>query len=243
MKILLKKVIPLKIISLYRELKNSKKKSIFWGKTVEETFNYIFETNHWSSNMSFSGTGSHEVQTELIVKEISSLLESKDIKSVLDIPCGDFNWMKKVNLGEKIYIGADIVNELIKKNKINYGVEGQVEFEKINLICDPLPQSDIIINRDCLVHLSFADIHKSLQNIKSSGCKYLLTTTFPDHTFNDDIVTGDWRTLNLENKPFKFPSPIVLINENCTEGNGRYSDKSLGLWRIDDIYLPEKIYK
>jgi hypothetical protein len=63
----------------------------------------------------------------------------------------------------------------------------------------------------------------------------LLTTTFPEHDQNSDIVDGDWRLLNLQRAPFLFPGPLRLINERCTEADGAYDDKSLGLWRIDSI--------
>ena len=72
-------------------------------------------------------------------------------------------------------------------------------------------------------------------NIKRSRILYLLTTTFPDCEENEDITTGDWRLLNLERPPFNLPPPIQLINEGCSESNGKYSDKSLGLWLIEDI--------
>ena len=52
---------------------------------------------------------------------------------------------------------------------------------------------------------------------------------------NIDIVTGDWRPLNLERPPFGFPPAHELINEQCSEGNGAFRDKSLGLWRIADL--------
>jgi hypothetical protein len=63
----------------------------------------------------------------------------------------------------------------------------------------------------------------------------LLTTTFPAAADNEDIVTGDWRVLNLECSPFDFPPPMELLNEGCTEAGGRFADKSLGLWRIADL--------
>jgi hypothetical protein len=93
----------------------------------------------------------------------------------------------------------------------------------------------MIIVRDCLVHLSYEDINSAIKNIKSSGSKYLLTTTFTNYHLNHDIVTGDWRPLNLQEKPFNFSSPILVINENCTEGNGEYKDKSMAMWDISKV--------
>jgi hypothetical protein len=53
---------------------------------------------------------------------------------------------------------------------------------------------------------------------------------------NADLIGDDiWRPLNLELPPFNFPKPVKLINEQCTEGNGEYTDKHLGLWFLDEV--------
>jgi len=101
------------------------------------------------------------------------------------------------------------------------------------LIEDHLPSADLILCRDCLVHLSYDDIRNALKNICSSNIRYLLTTTFPNRE-NRDIETGQWRPLNLEAHPFFLPKPIAVINENCSESKGAYSDKSLALWDLSE---------
>jgi hypothetical protein len=133
------------------------------------------------------------------------------------------------------YIGADIVEELIKKNINLYLEQSNRKFMVLDLITDPLPVCDIIIVRDCLVHLSYDNINLAIKNIKLSGCKYLLTTSFTNREENKDIVTGDWRPINLEKSPFNFPPPILVINENCAEVNGIYKDKSMALWEINTL--------
>jgi hypothetical protein len=104
---------------------------------------------------------------------------------------------------------------------------------RLNLCADPLPEADLIFTRDCLVHLSFADIAKAVANVKASGATWWLTTTFPGCTQNRDIFTGDWRKVNLQLPPFNFPPPERLISEQCTQPHGE--DKSLGLWRVADL--------
>ena len=205
------------------------------NKTTNEVFTKIYENNHWKSSESVSGAGSELEQTKSLRKNLEKILNDMKITSVLDIPCGDFRWMQKVDLSKIDYIGADIVEELIKINKEQYKEKSNFKFMVLNLIKEPLPKSDIIIIRDCLVHLSNADIFAAMNNIKSSGCKYLLTTTFPNHHLNSDITTGAWRTINLQEKPFNLPSPILIINENCTEGNREYKDKSMALWELSEI--------
>ena len=143
--------------------------------------------------------------------------------------------MRHVNLGVKKYTGVDIVAALIAEDQARYGSACR-EFQCQDLIRDPLPEADVILCRDCLVHLNFRDAKKVLENFKRSGSRYLLTTTFTGREANEDL-TGSmvWRTLNLERAPFNLPPPLRLINENCTEGGGAFADKSLGLWRLDDL--------
>jgi hypothetical protein len=78
-----------------------------------------------------------------------------------------------------------------------------------------------------------------LLNLKQSKITYLLTTTFSDRIENKDIVTGDWRTLNLEIAPFNFPKPSQLFNEHCTEAQGAFADKCLGLWKVENVNLED----
>lgn len=65
------------------------------------------------------------------------------IKTLLDIPCGDLNWMKKVNLSDIDYIGADIVEELIETNIDQFKERTNFKFKVLNLINDCLPTCDM----------------------------------------------------------------------------------------------------
>ena len=232
MNIKIKKVLPKVIIKIYHNISVYLK---YKNKTTQEIFTTIYNDNHWKSNESISGGGSELEQTNTVIKEINIILKSYSIKSILDIPCGDFNWMRFVDLAETKYIGADIVDKLILNNSNSYSINEQIDFKVINLITDKLPKVDLVITRDCLVHLSFKDIFTSIANIKNSKSKYLLTTTFTNRQNNIDIITGSWRTLNLEIAPFNFPKPIALFIENCTEDNGNFSDKAMALYNIEDI--------
>jgi len=207
---------------------------ILKNKSTIDVFSEIYKTNAWGGDPDTrSGAGSNLEETKKISEELPKLIEKYNISSVLDIPCGDFYWMKHVELGSVQYTGADIVSEIIEQNKKHE--KNNIRFEQLNLIEDVLPAVDLVLVRDCLVHLSYNDIFKSLANICKSGSKYLLTTTFTDRTKNKDIATGLWRTLNFQAAPFKFPEPIRIIREECQLGDGGYKDKALGLWKIEDI--------
>ena len=123
---------------------------------------------------------------------------------------------------------------IISHNRKKHGSAAR-EFAVMDITAGPLPDADLLFCRDCMVHLSNDDALKALGAIRRSGIRYLLATTFTECDMNGDIVTGDWRIINLEKAPFNLPPPLELVNEHCTEGGGTYADKSLGLWRVADL--------
>ena len=205
---------------------------------LREKFAAVYEKNMFRGRVSRSGEGSDKVQTAVIRRELPRLVQELGIKTFLDAPCGDWYWMREVNLPVERYIGLDIVEALVEKNQTAFGC-GNVCFQCTNLAGGDLPKADLVFSRDCLVHLSFADSLKIIANFKRTGAKYLLATTFTDRTRNEDLGDSFWRPLNMQLAPFNFPEAIRLINEGCTEGNNLFQDKCLGLWRLQDIDLPE----
>ncbi len=183
---------------------------------------------------SLSGPGSSLMHTAELRQQLPVMMQEIGARSLLDAPCGDFNWMKHVVLGIDQYTGVDVIPSLIAQNQKNFGGPKR-SFMVRDVAHQELPAADVVMCRDCLVHFSNADIFRALRNFKNSGSKYLLTTTFTQVQANSDIATGDWRPLNLQRTPFNLPPPMRILNEKCTEGGGKYRDKSLALWKLDDI--------
>jgi hypothetical protein len=201
-------------------------------------FRHALTTNHWAGPESRSGPGASLDQTAVIRQRLPEVMRQLGVRTFLDLPCGDFSWMSTVDLGDLRYIGGDFLPELIAENTRRHA-SSRREFRVLDLLASPLPKADLVLCRDCLVHLSFSDIARAVANLRASGITWLLTTTFPDERGNEDIRTGDWRPLNLEAAPFMFPRPDELITEQCTESGGVFADKSLGLWLIDTLpHLP-----
>jgi len=201
------------------------------SKPTREVFEDIYQRKRWSGE-SFSGPGSDLEETRIVRKSLKEVTNRYNIESILDIPCGDWFWMQHVDLSDVRYTGADIVEKIVNQDQ-KYASEN-VSFRYLDLLTSDLPRHDLIFCRDCLVHFSYRDIRQALGNMVRSGSKYLLTTTFPDHR-NYDIVTGNWRPINLEDAPFRFPQPKLIINEECKTSNGRYQDKSLALWDLQEL--------
>ena len=228
MKKLLKMILPQPLKDFINELRGVKVK-----RTPQEVFTAYYKGNTWNSEESISGPGSEIEQTATIITEIPKLIGRFNICSILDIPCGDFNWMKQINLEGINYTGADIVEDLIARNNQKF----EHEFLTLDLTADKIPKKDMVLVRDCFVHLSNAMVFSALNNILLSESKYLLTTTFTDRKENVDIIVGDWRPINFQVPPFNFPKPLAVINENCTEEEGIYADKSLAIWSVSDLKL------
>jgi SAM-dependent methyltransferase len=207
------------------------------GMSPLEAFRHIHATNLWAGPESRSGLGAGDDQTAALRAQLPGLLARHGVRSLLDLPCGDGRWMAMVDLGDIRYLGADLLPELIAENARRYAPLGR-DFRVLDLLTSALPAMDLVLCRDCLVHLSFADIARAVANLRRSGSRWLLTTTFPAQDGNEDVTTGDWRPIDLQAAPFGWPAPEELLVEQCTEGDGLFADKSLGLWRLDALPEP-----
>lgn len=200
----------------------------------KEIFTEYFKNNTWQGKESVSGPGSDYEQTKYLIPELQILINSLEIKTMLDAPCGDFNWMKRLDLSKVKYFGADIVEELIDKNNRRYK-QKNISFSVIDIVKDKIPTVDLVMVRDCFVHLPNSDIMKALNNIKKSGSKYLLTTNFfwKNMPVNKDIKVGDWRRIDLTSAPFYFKHPEQIIIEGNIQSYDR--DKTMSLWLVEEI--------
>ncbi|HYV25564.1 MAG TPA: class I SAM-dependent methyltransferase [Pyrinomonadaceae bacterium] len=196
--------------------------------SIKTTFTRIYENNCWADPESVSGRGSTLARTEVIRHALPVLLESIGAKSLLDAACGDFNWMRHVDLSGIEYSGADVVPELVSRNCRLYGGKGK-SFAVLDITRDPLPEVDVILCRDCLIHLSSKHVRAAIANFKRSNSSFLLATTHTTITQNEDTQSGCGRLVNLQLSPFNFPPPLQLITEDAELG------KHLGLWSIEKL--------
>jgi len=209
----------------------------FAGLDLAQRFRRIHDTNLWGAARSTSGPGSELEATAVLRAELPLLFERLGIKSLLDAPCGDAGWINQAGLGVR-YAGVDIVPALVENLQAR-AAAGEIsgEYGLADIKRDALPRCDAVLCRDGLVHLSFANIGRAIDNFRASGAAWLIATTFPQWRLNADCEDGDWRALNFERAPFEWGPPVELLNENCQEAGGGWRDKSLGVWRLAEIGL------
>ena len=203
-------IINILLLNSYRKKKLTKE--ILSQKSIEEKFDKIYESNYWSDNQSRSGAGSSLKSTKNIRTHLPIIINKYNIKSIFDAPCGDLNWMsyilKELNID---YHGSDIVEKIIISNNEKFSND-KVTFSKKNIITDEFPNYDLMICRDLLFHFSYKNIFLFFNNFISSKIKYLLTTSNLNENknfTNTDIVTGDYRLLDLFSEPFNFEKNYI----------------------------------
>ena len=201
---------------------------------LRERFERIYSTNLWSDPESRSGVGSALDSTRVVRAELPGVLRKLEAWVLLDVPCGDFTWMEHVDLKGIDYIGGDIVPAIVEENQRLHAGKGR-RFAVVDLTRDELPTADVLLCRDCLVHLSYANIRAVLTNIARSNIRYVLMTSFPGRGGNRDVQDGDWRTLDFQTPPFSCPEPLMMIVEQCQEEDGSYADKSLLAWPVASL--------
>lgn len=204
---------------------------------ADNPFSKIYDENKWRGSESQSGPSSSLARTATLRAGLAEFIEKFDVSSILDLPCGDFNWMKHFLAERDIrYIGGDIVDFVIASNKTKASSTAaqlenkRIRFEVIDLRQDPLPSSDLLICRDCLFHLSYKDIALAARNIAASDIKYVGVTTHKNSGFqNKDITTGDWRWFDLFLPPFNLAQDYIARIE---DGGG---DRYFCIWKREDF--------
>jgi hypothetical protein len=143
-----------------------------------------------------------------------------------DAPCGDFNWMRFVQLQpETRYIGADIVPDLVEELRHKYGSSAR-DFVVADIVTDPLPEADVWLCRECLFHLPLAEISHVISRWRAARIHFLLATTTPTVATNGEVSLGHWRYLNLEAAPFTLGAPV----ERLPDAAPTDPDKVVGVW-------------
>ncbi len=198
----------------------------------ENVFDYIYKKKFWQNAESVSGWGSTLEITKELRPRLEKLLGDLNVKSFLDVPCGDFNWMKEVNFGETKYIGGDIVRDLVTELNQRYESDKR-SFIHLDVATGKLPDVEMIFIRDCFIHLNNTLVENALRNIASSSIKYFVTTHAPGIPFNAEIETGQFRDINFTKAPFNLPEPMLVINEGCIDP--LLKDKSLGVWKVSEL--------
>ena len=191
-------------------------------------FNSIYKSNHWNKsrkfnlNQSYSGPGSvaNSIQTNNLISELEKFFKENNVKNILDAPCGDCAWISKIFNTNINYMGIDIVEDLINKNKLTFKSNLNVNFYCKDLTeYKDFDNFDFILMRDFFIHLPIPLIKKILTNLKNSNFRYFAFNNYENTNENKEISTGQHRKINLLKEPFNLVMPFFKIHEINNEHN------------------------
>lgn len=226
----LKKLTPSPLRRYLRKLRDKKVAQEFSGLSNADVFEKIYEEKWWGAsdikNRKYSsgdGTRDKEIVGEYVDAVTNFLSKNEDLKSGLDLGCGDFSvGVEFCNLFED-YKAMDVAKNIIKENKEIYKSKN-VRFSVLDLTSGQIPQTNVILVRQVLQHLSNTEIKKFVKNIEGKFQHLIVTESLSKSMFfrpNKDTNTGPGIRVHersgvvLEKDPFnlEFSKLDVIMKE------------------------------
>jgi len=188
------------------------------NKIIEQQFTNIYNNNKNADEETVSGIGSKIENAIDLINTLPDILKKYEISSIFDIGCGDFNWMKNIDISGINYTGGEIVLDVFKSNK-KYESD-TINFIHFDITSDSIPRSDLIICRGVLSFYNTKTILNIINKIINSKSLYILLTNFPKSTDTK---------IDFLQPPYSFPDPIISIKDGV--------NKEIGLWKISDLLI------
>lgn len=185
------------------------------------------------------GAGSFVENTAEVRLFVEQVIREYGIKTMLDVPCGDWNWMRLVDLQDVKYTGHDLDDGFIAENRHRYP---QHSFETIDALNTEYSKYDLICCRDFMIHIPTSDGLKLIDLLRASGSKWLMATSYDYLAENLDLSDEQKsipysrdvrvsRMVNLTLPPYDFSHPVDFVRENDSDG---CAGRIVGLWRLND---------
>jgi hypothetical protein len=227
---ILKKLTPSPVRKYLRKLRDNKVAAEFSGLSNAEVFEKIYEEKRWGHSntndrkySSGDGTRDREIVEEYVDAVTFFLSKNPEIKSGLDLGCGDFSVGVEFCDLFQDYCAMDVAKNVIRENKDFYKSKN-VKFSTLDLSSGKIPRADVIFVRQVLQHLSNTEIKKFVKNIEGKFQHLIVTESLSKSLFfrpNKDINTGPGIRIHkksgvmLEKEPFnlKFAKLEVIMEE------------------------------
>lgn len=184
-----------------------------------------------------SGPGSETGDaTASSLEFLKDVIPRFDIKSVVDVPCGDVNWQFHSWEMDSLeqYVGLDIVKSVIRLNSMRFAHHRNKMFVAWDFVSCGIPRwhrrdgsvraVDMVHMRDVLQHISVENGLRAIDNVCRSGAtRYFVTTTYPE-----DITKDAYKTTKL-GTPDRAVAPRLKVTVNNHPQDGGWYPNNLAL--------------
>jgi ubiquinone/menaquinone biosynthesis C-methylase UbiE len=175
--------------------------------SIKNMFEETYFHDKWGLGESKSGIGSSLDYTINFRREFIKIIKEYNLKKIIDLSCGDWNWMKTIKDSLPSYIGVDVVEPLIKDNLEKYGNEN------ISFVCNDMLSElekygdsnfDLVVCRHTFEHLEMNYIIKVLNQIKKISKYALITSSKEIDKENFDFMMdgSSGRMIDLSKQPY-----------------------------------------
>jgi hypothetical protein len=231
---MVKDSIPRRLVRRARRLWGTRSNAVIFGS--------IYEKRLWGVGADpsvpfYSGIGSYDPSVKQYAALVVDVIQANDIKTIIEIGCGDFAIASQYADKCQHYLSVDVVRSLVEYNQGTHGSK-MVRFLSADASKIRLPPCDLCIIRQVFQHLSNRDIMKIFQNVTS---KHILVT---EHlpaadkviSFNLDKKSGgDIRVprgsgVFIDKPPFNLNAK-VLMEANVTS-DIHQADERLVTWLV-----------
>jgi SAM-dependent methyltransferase len=213
-----------------------------------KTFQIVYRDKLWGTDNNsrfFSGVGSRSEASVIYVDAMATIIstELKDLQGVatiVDLGCGDFSVGARLleRLPAVRYVGCDVVPELIDHNCERYGSKS-VQFRKIDIVSQNLPDGDICLVRQVFQHLPNRDIGCVLSKLRKYRAVFVTEgqptvregRVNPDKPANAE-VRFDWRTGCGRGVELDQPPWNLTIEEVCRAVGAAYVKEVIITYRL-----------
>ncbi len=162
-----KRFLPNPLVQVIRNTRISRLRRKFGRMDRKQAFSAIYQEACWgqnSDNPFCSGHGSADAFAASYNDIVTSYILTEEIRSVVDLGCGDFRIGRRLCILPIEYCGVDIVSELVTYNSRQYGNE-RITFKCLDIVEDQLPTAELCLIRQVLQHLSNIEIASVLKKL------------------------------------------------------------------------------
>lgn len=175
---------------------------------MDDVFSRIYREGAWTHG---SGPGSLAEVNKPFIAYLTRFLAANRIARMVDFGCGDFQYMRRVDLAATEYVGLDVVPTLLETNRQKFGREG-VTFSLTPDDLSELPSGDLLLLKDVLIHLPNSYAAELLHHAVG---KYRFILAINNESedpseYNRDITAGEFRPVDISLAPFSLPSATIF---------------------------------
>ena len=198
--------------------------------TLEERFTRIYEKNGWGSTESRSGPASTPLRTLVLRSQLPALFQTLQITTLLDVGCGEFRWLKMIDLSKMRIRAVDIVEPLIFRLQTSSTTDN-IRFVHMNVLKDPPFTADLWLVRDFCGLYGYRDNRQLLKKFIESESLYIALTNVEADLNQMEVEPGQWVPINLSLPPYSFPAPLHILED----GEQWFRKKTLQVYSREQI--------